>query len=70
MQVLVEQSDAGRVAVPDPALRHGTVMSAWLAHEIPSLDPVSLWAGLQMPDALLVDLGAHSIAGIAVENAP
>ena len=45
-------------------------MSAWLAHEIPSLDPVSLWAGLQMPDAWLVDLGVHSIARIAVENAP
>ena len=49
---------------------HGTVVSAWLVHQIPSLDPVSFWAGLQMPDAWLVDLGAQTTTRIAIEVGP
>ena len=44
---------------------HGTVMSAWLSRQIPDLDTVGFWEGLEMPDAWLVDLRAGSAHRIA-----
>lgn len=45
---------------------HGTVMSAWLSRQIPGLDTVGFWEGLEMPDAWLVDLHARSAHRIAL----
>ena len=47
------------------AVSHGTVMSAWLSRQIPDLDTVGFWEGLEMPDAWLVDLRAGSADRIA-----
>ena len=49
---LVSSSAPGVVVV----VSHGTVMSAWLAHKVPGIDPVGFWKGLQLPDAWRVDL--------------
>lgn len=49
---------------------HGTIMAAWLGSEIPGVEPFSFWAGLQMPDAWLVDLSAQSATRIVVGLAP
>ena len=47
---------------------HGTVMSAWLSRQLPHLDAVGFWEGLEMPDAWLVDLHARSAYRIAFDG--
>jgi broad specificity phosphatase PhoE len=40
-------------------ISHGTVISAFVAHVIPTIDPFDLWNCLKMPDAVVLETDDH-----------
>ncbi len=48
---------------PNVIATHGTVMSLWLARQLPAFDPVAFWLDLRFPDAhVLTSAGASGDA--------